>query len=107
MAEELHRSVLKRICAESGQFMLNTLFIAAAIASNFITYPGFNNPAGIIEMTTDKGLILEIVLRCSRKENGQISSGIMSYSKVEKLYCSSRNRCYRDAKKAAEETCGR
>ncbi len=87
--------------------MLKILLIAAAVTSNFITYPGFNHPASIIEMTTDKGLILEIVLRCGRKPNGQVSSGIMSYSKVEDLYCSSRNRCYTNPKKAVEETCGR
>jgi len=87
--------------------MFKIILIAAAASSNFITYPGFNHPTNIIEMTTDKGLILEIVLRCGRKANGQISSGIMSYSKVERLYCSSRNNCYSNAKKAAEETCNR
>ena len=85
--------------------MLKILLVAAAATSNFITYPGFNHPANIIEMTTDKGLILEIVLRCGRGANGEISSGIMSYSKIERLYCSSRNNCYINAKKAVEETC--
>lgn len=87
--------------------MFKIILIAAAATSSFITYPGFNHPANIIEMTTDKGLILEIVLRCGRNSNGQISSGIMSYSKIERLYCSSRNNCYTNAKKAVEETCGR
>ncbi len=86
--------------------MLNALFLAAAISSSFITYPGFNHPANVIEMTTDKGLIVEIVLRCGRKGNGQVSPGIISYSKVERLYCSSRNNCYTSARKAAAETCG-
>ncbi len=87
--------------------MLIVLFLAAATSSGFITYPGFNHPENIIEMTADKGLILEITLRCSRKPDGQISSGIISYSKIERLYCSSRNNCYASAKKAVEETCGR
>ena len=87
--------------------MIKIFLVIAATTSNFISYPGFIHPENIIEMTTDKGLILEIVLRCGRNSNGQISSGVMSYSKIERLYCSSRNNCYSDAKKAAEETCGR
>lgn len=87
--------------------MIKVFLVIAATTSNFISYPGFNHPENIIEMTTDKGLILEIVLRCGRNSNGQISSGVMSYSKIERLYCSSRNNCYSNAKKAAEETCGR
>lgn len=85
--------------------MLNALLVATAISSSFITYPGFNHPSNIIEMITDKGLVQEIVLRCGRKPNGQISAGIMSYSKIERLYCSSRNNCYTNAKKAVSETC--
>ncbi len=45
--------------------------------------------------------------RCGRKSDGQISAGAMSYSKIERLYCSSRNRCYNDARSAVEETCNR
>ena len=86
--------------------MLKAILFAAATSSSFISYPGFNNPEAIIEMTADKGLILEITLRCSRKPNGQISAGIISYSKVERLYCSSRNNCYASARKAVAETCG-
>ncbi len=82
--------------------MLKAILFAAVTSSSFTSYPGFNNPEAVIEMTTDKGLILEITLRCSRKANGQISPGIMSYSKVERLYCSSRNNCYTSARKAAE-----
>lgn len=87
--------------------MIKALLIVAASTGNFISYPGFDRPENIIEMTTDKGLILEIVLRCGRKSNGQISSGVMSYSKIERLYCSSRNNCYTSAKKAVAETCNR
>lgn len=87
--------------------MIKALLVIAASTSNFITYPGFNRPENIIEMTTDKGLILEIVLRCGRNPDGQISSGIMSYSKVEKLYCSSKNNCFKNPRPAVAETCKR
>ncbi len=85
--------------------MIKALIVFAAATGNFTTYPGFNHPEKIIEMTTDKGLVLEIVLRCGRKGDGQILSGVMSYSKVERLYCSSKNKCYTSAKKAVNETC--
>ena len=79
---------------------------SAAAAANFSQYPGFTDPDALVEMTTDKGLIIEVVLRCSRKPNGKISSGIMTYSKVEKLFCSSKNRCFRDPVRAFDDTCG-
>lgn len=79
--------------------------LSAASASNFTLYPGFVDPDAIVEMTTDKGLVVEVVLRCDRKPNGQIVAGIMTYSKIEKLYCSSKHRCFRDAAAAYEDTC--
>ncbi len=97
---------------------MRTLLIAATLATttvasatfasaaDFRQYPGFNNKDSFIEMTHDMGLIVEITLRCGKRANGKVKAGIMTYSKVERLYCSSRNRCYRDALKAADQTCG-
>ena len=82
-----------------------TLATSAAQASNFNLYPGFTNRDGFVEMTSDKGLIVEIVLRCSRKGN-KVKAGIMTYSKVDRMFCSSKMRCTRDAVKAADDTCG-
>ena len=76
-----------------------------AIAGNFNLYPGFLDRDAFVEMTSDKGLIVEIVLRCERKGN-RVKAGIMTYSKVEGLYCSSKMLCTRDAEKAADDTCG-
>ena len=81
------------------------LLTSAASAQNFSRYPGFLDPDATVEMTTDKGLILEIVLRCEFKSDGQIAPGIMTYSKIEKLYCSSKNRCFRHVDDAVEDTC--
>ncbi len=82
------------------------IFTTAVQASDFSLYPGFRDRDSFVEMTTDKGLIVEIVLRCSRTAKGQVTAGIMTYSKVERLYCSSRNRCTRDPIIAADDTCG-
>ncbi|MEM7300413.1 MAG: hypothetical protein AAF468_04955 [Pseudomonadota bacterium] len=84
--------------------MLKILFIAAA-TSNFSAYPGFNNPNAMVEMTTDKGLVVEIVLRCGITDLGKISPGIMTYSKVERLFCSSKHKCFDTAEQAAIHTC--
>ena len=82
------------------------LFLASpASAANFTLYPGFTDPDATIEMLTDKGLVVEIVVRCSRRASGQISPGIMTYSKVERLYCSAKNRCFPNATRAYEDTC--
>jgi len=76
-----------------------------ALAGNFNLYPGFSDRDAFVEMTSDKGLIIEIVLRCERKGN-RVKAGIMTYSKVEDLFCSSKMLCTRDAEKAADDTCG-
>ncbi|MEL6948418.1 MAG: hypothetical protein AAFO73_12455 [Pseudomonadota bacterium] len=95
------------------KFMLASLVAVTALsgttgsyAGNFTIYPGFKDANALVEMATDKGLIIEMVLRCRRKANGQISSGIMTYSKIDRKFCSSRNRCYFNAEKAANDTCG-
>ena len=54
-----------------------------AQAGSFNLYPGFTDRDGFVEMTSDKGLIIEIVLRCSREGN-KVRAGIMTYSKVER-----------------------
>ena len=84
---------------------LSAATLSSAVAANFTLYPGFRDRDALIEAATDKGLIVEIILRCERTPSGKIKSGIMTYSKVENLYCSSKNRCYRDAEKAFDDTC--
>ncbi|MEL6751841.1 MAG: hypothetical protein AAFO70_07150, partial [Pseudomonadota bacterium] len=93
---------------------MRRLFIAAlaitiatpTLAGDFRLYPGFKDKNAIIEMTTDKGPIVEIVLRCDRRPNGQIRSGIMTYSKLEGLFCDSNLRCFRSPARAFQRTCG-
>lgn len=78
--------------------------IVPAQAGDFRLYPGFRDRDAIVEMTTDKGLIVEIVLRCERTARA-VKAGIMTYSKVEGLFCSSKMRCSRSAARAARDTC--
>lgn len=88
--------------------LLSALMMTAtpiAQASSFNLYPGFNDRDAFVEMTSDKGLIVEIVVRCSREGN-KVKAGIMTFSKVDKMFCSSKMRCTKDAVKAADETCG-
>ena len=82
------------------------LLTATAVSAKSLSlYPGFIDEDAVVEMTTDKGLIVEIVLRCHRKADGKVSAGIMTYSKVEKVFCSSKLRCFADAERAFDDTC--
>ncbi|MEE9374759.1 MAG: hypothetical protein V3V04_00320 [Rhizobiaceae bacterium] len=94
-----------RIILAAAAFLLSSVAYHAAEAGNFTLYPGFTDRDSFVEMTTDKGLIVEIVLRCERKGN-KVKAGIMTYSKVDRMFCSSKMRCTRDAAKAADDTCG-
>lgn len=92
--------------------MRKALFVAfffaatpLAEAANFTLYPGFTDRNAFVEMTTDKGLIVEIVLRCARKD-GKVKAGIMTYSKIDRMFCSSKMRCTKNGNRAADETCG-
>ena len=75
------------------------------VPGDVITYPGFVEDGMEVEMVVDKGLTQEILLRCDVR-GGRNISGIMVYSKIDDLFCSSQNRCYRDVEVAASETCG-
>ena len=96
--------------ANFAVFTLVLTVVLAALVSvshaGYRYYPGFLDPHGTVEMVHDKGLMLELHVRCSRKPNGQIRAGIMTYSKVERLFCSSKLRCFRDPVRAVEDTCG-
>ena len=83
-----------------------TAGLSAAQAGDFRLYPGFTDRNATVEMTSDKGLIVEITLRCSRNAQGQVSAGIMTYSKLEGLFCDPNLRCTRDPLLAFERTCG-
>lgn len=79
------------------------------LAANFTAYPAFGNsiagpggplPGGArVEVTTDKGPIIELIVRCP------IGTAIISYSKLDRLYCSPRQRCDERIGRVVRDTC--
>ena len=71
-----------------------------ALAAVYTDYPAFLKSGGVIEAYTDRGPIVELIVRCPA------GTGILSYSKIERLYCSSKHGCFSRLKPALDETCG-
>lgn len=84
-----------------------TLLATAAVAGrapDYRHYPALGDrTAGTvgstIEVANDKGLIVELTVRCGK------GAGIITFSKVEKLYCSSRHKCGPNLINAVKDTC--
>lgn len=73
----------------------------AATTNGIITlYSGANAPEPRIEAITDRGPILEMIVRC------RTGSAIISYSKLERLYCDPRLRCDANQDTVIRRTCG-
>jgi len=68
-------------------------------ANIFTIYPGFLNPEARVQVATDKGPVVELVIACKPGE------GIMSFSKVEKLFCVPDSSCYRNFNTAYRKLC--
>ena len=81
-----------------------------ALLANFVTYPALGDRGVVVprkietaprvEMTTDLGPIVEIVVRCRR------GTAIISYSKVERLFCSPKHKCERALAPIIARSCG-
>lgn len=61
--------------------------------SEYIQYPSFGDRVpqantGRVEMAHDKGLIVELTVRC-----GVALVGLVTFSKVERIYCTPTHRC--------------
>lgn len=78
--------------------MLN-VWIAAALATSFTYYPEFVSPGAKIEAVTDLGPILEVVVKCER------GTAIMSFSKVERVFCTPKWTCHSDMNVAIARSC--
>jgi hypothetical protein len=55
----------------------------------------------VIEAQIDRGPIVELIVKCPK------GVAIISYSKIEKLYCSPRFRCRRALTPVLADSCGR
>lgn len=75
-------------------------YVAAILAGTFTTYTGPKYEDPRIEAFTDRGPILELIVRCP---NG---TAIISYSKVERLYCGPRRGCSASKDTVIRQACG-
>lgn len=84
--------------------------MSVLVLSNFTSYPAFGDritglpgptrPAlARVEAAVDKGPIIELIVRCPE------GTGIISYSKLERVYCSSRAKCSPQIAAAVHDTC--
>ena len=76
-----------------------SIFIAATAATGYITYPEFIDSTANVEAVTDLGPVLEVVVKCKS------GSAIMSYSKIERTFCTPKWTCYKDLDKAIARSC--
>ena len=74
--------------------------VAAAAAGSYVDYPAFINPGSRIQAILDRGPITELIVKCPE------GTGILSYSKVERVYCTPVRGCTPDLKTAIKKTCG-
>jgi hypothetical protein len=80
--------------------MLKLAAVALTMTAIYSDYPAFLKRTGVVEAYTDKGPIVELIVRCP------VGTGIMSYSKIERLYCSSKHKCTPKLQVAVANTCG-
>ncbi len=80
---------------------LAMITLAASTATGvFSDYPGFLNPDSEVEAVVDRGPILELIVKCGD------GTAILSYSKVERLYCTpNRSGCFNTFDDAINSTC--
>lgn len=73
----------------------------ASVLTGIITiYSGPNAPDARVEATTDRGPIIELIVRCPK------GTAIISYSKMERLFCDPRLVCNADKEAVIRRTCG-
>ena len=80
--------------------MSTEVLSALVLAANFTVYPPPTGTPPRVEAITDKGPILELIVRCPQ------GSAIISYSKVERLFCGPRMKCGSNREAALKQACG-
>ncbi|MEQ1671696.1 MAG: hypothetical protein ABL893_12610 [Hyphomicrobium sp.] len=79
--------------------MIKLAAAGLALTAIYSDYPAFLKRNGVIEAYTDRGPIVEMIVRCPA------GTGIMSYSKLERVYCSSKFKCTAKLQSAVSDTC--
>ena len=89
-----------RVCL-AGLIAVAIMLTAGAVgarvqAKGFTYYPKEN---AVVEAATDKGLMVELIVRCPA------GVGIVTYSKVERLYCGPDHQCVGSLSNAVNRLC--
>ena len=82
--------------------MMNSNLAARETDTNtvqFTTYPAFYKNRARVEAVIDKGLMQEIIIRCFA------STGIVTFSKAERVYCTPDHQCFDQFKTAVGRLC--
>ena len=92
---------------------MQTAILFAITTAGFTTYPGFGDrietqppmPSHVasglgVEAVVDHGPIVEMIIRCGG------ATAIISYSKVDKVYCSPKMQCGMTLDKTMAVACG-
>ena len=99
------RHVSLAVCVLATGFASNVSVAASTVeddqarSKGFRYYPSFVDRRGSVEAAHDKGLLLEIIIRCPD------GSGIITYSKVEGLFCLTNHDCVRTLPVAVARLC--
>ncbi|MGH1419166.1 MAG: hypothetical protein ACRBCJ_09955 [Hyphomicrobiaceae bacterium] len=82
---------------------VSAVVMANSVTGNFTRYPAYSGSGYYsgIEVITDRGLIAELIVRCST------DVAILSYSKAEKLYCTPKDGCFDTLVVARRTACSR
>jgi hypothetical protein len=89
------------VCQELTVMFFAMVTLAASTATGVFTdYPGFLDPNSEIEAIVDRGPISELIVKCGP------GTAILSYSKIEDLYCTPNGSgCFKSFDAAMSNTC--
>ncbi len=79
--------------------VISTAVGGVVLAATFTLYPGKNTPDARIEAITDRGPIKEMIVRCP------VGTAIITYSPVERLFCTPQMHCTADMNSVIARTC--
>ena len=76
---------------------------AVGVTGDFSSYAGFTRPTPAygVEAVVGRGPIAEVIVRCPR------GTAIVSFSKIENVFCTPKDGCHRNLHPAAMLACGR
>lgn len=78
---------------------MTKLMLAVVLATSFTTYNFDRGSLPRIEAVTDRGPILELIVHC------QSGTAIITYSKIEQIFCGPTGGCDPDRRTVIERNC--